>query len=228
MLNKTFFKINSFILLLKSHRKITVKENTVKVNVGSGLNVVPGWINVDGNFNLLFKRFPKPFLKLIYKFTGIKKWFELGYFVNTLRSNYFIHHNIKYGLPFHDESVDYIYSSHLLEHLFKEDAWTLLNEMYRILRKNGIIRIVVPDLEYVVELYKQNKKEEALEYVFPNSKADDFSRHRYMYDFEMLSSLLGKVGFHSIKKWEFQKGEIPDVNLLDNRPIDSLHIEARK
>lgn len=228
MIKKIVFWLNSFILRLKRKRILTFKENVVKVNVGSGFNVTPGWINIDGNFNLIFRKLPKSLLKLIYKYTDVKKWFEQEYFVNTLSNNFFIHHNIEYGLPFRSETVDFIYSSHLLEHLFKDDAEFLINEMYRVLKKGGILRIVVPDLEYVVELYKKSKKEEALEYFFPNSKADYFSRHRYMYDFDLLAILMQKIGFHSIKKWEFRKGELPDVHLLDNRPTDSLHIEARK
>ena len=75
--------------------------------------------------------------------------------------------NILGGLPFEDNTTDVVYSSHFLEHLSQEQADFVLKESYRILKKDGIIRIVVPDLEdvckeylRVLELVSQNKKHE--------------------------------------------------------------------
>lgn len=61
--------------------------------------------------------------------------------------------NILKGLPFDDNSFDIIYSSHFLEHLTKDEGLFFLNETYRILKVNGIIRIVVPDLENICREY---------------------------------------------------------------------------
>jgi len=41
------------------------------------------------------------------------------------------------NLPFDNESVDEIYSSHLVEHLLPEEAKKFFNEIYRVLRKGG-------------------------------------------------------------------------------------------
>lgn len=56
-------------------------------------------------------------------------------------------------LPFEDESVDVCYASHVLEHLGRNEARALLAECYRVIRKDGIIRLVVPDLESIVRDY---------------------------------------------------------------------------
>lgn len=61
--------------------------------------------------------------------------------------------NILKGLPFENESMDVIYSSHLFEHLTKQQTNNLLNECKRVLKKNGIIRITVPDLENICREY---------------------------------------------------------------------------
>ncbi|ROL55665.1 methyltransferase domain-containing protein [Bacteroidetes/Chlorobi group bacterium Naka2016] len=229
MIRRILFLFNSLLLFFKKNRKKKFKNfETIKINVGSGLNVVPGWINIDGNINLLFKKFPKFFLKIIYKTTGVKKWFSEDYFIKTLKENYFIHHNIRYGLPLPDESVDYIYTSHFLEHIYKDEAEFVIKEFYRILKKGGKVRVVVPDLDYVIDLLNKGKKEEGLSYFFPESRADEFSRHRYLYDFEMIKNLLKRAGFNSIVKRNFREGDFPDVHLLDNRPKDSLHCEAVK
>ena len=61
--------------------------------------------------------------------------------------------NILGGLPFEDASFDVIYSSHFLEHLSPIQASFVLKEAKRILKKDGILRIVVPDLENICREY---------------------------------------------------------------------------
>ena len=56
-------------------------------------------------------------------------------------------------LPFAEDSIDVCYSSHVLEHLTQEQAQAFIADCWRILKPNGIIRIVVPDLEAIVKAY---------------------------------------------------------------------------
>jgi len=56
-------------------------------------------------------------------------------------------------LPFADGTVDLAYSSHMLEHLSRDDARGFARECFRVLRPGGIVRIVVPDLEGIVRAY---------------------------------------------------------------------------
>jgi predicted SAM-dependent methyltransferase len=64
-----------------------------------------------------------------------------------------IEHDLLKGLPFADESFDAVYHSHLLEHLPKLYAPKFLKECFRVLKKAGIIRVAVPDLERICRLY---------------------------------------------------------------------------
>jgi len=61
--------------------------------------------------------------------------------------------NILKGLPFADNSFSYAYSSHVLEHLTPVDADKFLLECRRVLAPNGILRLVVPDLEGIAREY---------------------------------------------------------------------------
>jgi SAM-dependent methyltransferase len=45
-------------------------------------------------------------------------------------------------LPFEDDSVDYIYSHHVIEHI--RDVQHIMNECWRILKVNGNFEIIVP------------------------------------------------------------------------------------
>jgi predicted SAM-dependent methyltransferase len=64
-----------------------------------------------------------------------------------------IRYDIRKGLPFPDNSFDAAYSSHILEHLTPEEGLNFLSEQNRILKKGGIIRVVVPDLEIICRNY---------------------------------------------------------------------------
>ncbi|MFT4746612.1 MAG: SAM-dependent methyltransferase [Congregibacter sp.] len=61
--------------------------------------------------------------------------------------------NILGGLPFEDNSIDVIYSSHFLEHLSPVQAKFVLLETRRVLKSGGIIRVSVPDLENICVEY---------------------------------------------------------------------------
>ena len=64
-------------------------------------------------------------------------------------------HDVRKGLPFSDETFDVVYHSHLLEHLPREFALPFSRECYRVLKRGGIIRVAVPDLERIARLYLQ-------------------------------------------------------------------------
>jgi hypothetical protein len=80
-------------------------------------------------------------------------------------------HDLRTGLPFPDATFDAVYHSHVLEHFDAEKGAALLRECHRVLRKGGIIRIAVPDLERIAQLYLA-----ALENV---SNGNPASRARY-------------------------------------------------
>ena len=220
--------ITKFVTWVKRNQIIKTKVEVVKVNIGSGLSVADGWINVDASLNTFFSKRPRFVLKMIYKISGSKQYYSQESYCDILRSHIFVHHNVEYGIPFPDESVNYIYSSHLLEHMFKEDAEKLLIEAYRVLKKCGIIKICVPDLEYAISLYQKGDKEKALHYFFATSKSGYFSRHQYIYDFDLLRQLLEKIGFTNIERCSYRQGQTPDIEVLDNRPEETLYVEASK
>ena len=64
-----------------------------------------------------------------------------------------ISHDLKQGIPFPDSSFDVVYHSHVLEHFCKAEGIQLLEECYRVLRPQGVVRIAVPDLEQIVQSY---------------------------------------------------------------------------
>ena len=56
-------------------------------------------------------------------------------------------------LPFPSQSCDVVYSSHVIEHFDRAGAIRFLFECRRVLKSNGLIRIVAPDLEAISRSY---------------------------------------------------------------------------
>jgi predicted SAM-dependent methyltransferase len=64
-----------------------------------------------------------------------------------------ISYNLLKGIPIASDSSDFVYHSHVLEHFNKNDGKKFLSECFRVLKKDGIIRVVVPDLESIIKEY---------------------------------------------------------------------------
>jgi len=90
----------------------------VKIQFGSGGNILPGWTNLQESNGDITKT-----------------------------------------LPYGDESVDYILAEHVVEHVTHQEAWRFFKECQRVLKTDGVLRVVVPDLVKIFynvsEDYKQ-------------------------------------------------------------------------
>ncbi len=57
---------------------------------------------------------------------------------------------------FSDDSVDFIYASHCLEHFSYRKVTTVLKEWARVLKKGGFLRLSVPDFDSIVGIYEED------------------------------------------------------------------------
>lgn len=62
--------------------------------------------------------------------------------------------DLRRGIPFPDNTFEVIYHSQVLEHIPPEEAPFFLQECWRVLQPGGRIRVVVPDLESLVDAYR--------------------------------------------------------------------------
>ncbi|MBS1781872.1 MAG: methyltransferase domain-containing protein [Bacteroidetes bacterium] len=63
--------------------------------------------------------------------------------------------NLVKGIPFPENYFDVVYHSQVLEHIPRDKAASFLKECCRVLKPGAIIRVVVPDLENIVDEYKK-------------------------------------------------------------------------
>jgi predicted SAM-dependent methyltransferase len=55
--------------------------------------------------------------------------------------------------PFPDNTFEYIYSEHMVEHVPYQAGEAMLKECLRVLRPGGVMRIATPDLQFLIKLY---------------------------------------------------------------------------
>lgn len=62
-------------------------------------------------------------------------------------------------LPFEDQTFDYVFSEHMIEHIPYKHGLQMLKEIYRVLRPGGRVRIATPDLLKLVGLLAEEKSD---------------------------------------------------------------------
>jgi SAM-dependent methyltransferase len=148
------------------------------------------------------------------------------------------------GLPFPDGSVDAIYSSHMLEHIYLSDARRVLGESRRVLKAAGILRLALPDSEKLAEDLLAGVRGESsdpgLEFnrkllAHPMERPSLRQRllgtvgasvHRWQPTRSLVRQLLLDSGFSSIEEHSFRQGRLPDLSAVEDRE-ESFFIEAR-
>ncbi len=132
------------------------------------------------------------------------------------------------SLPFKANSIEAIFSSHVFEHLFMDEVERLISECYRVLQPDGVIRVVVPDLEKIICLYDAEDPRRFLVDIYEvATRSAVKNSHHSAFTGKFLTKLFKEAGFSTSEILSYQKGRCPDISLLDNRP-DSLFFEASK
>lgn len=148
---------------------------------------------------------------------------------------------------FSDASVRSIYASHVLEHVeYPGEARDFVCECHRILVPGGVLRIVVPDIELIIDAYARDDKdffaiqarfhphwcETKLEHLMYALQQD--GAHKYGYDFATLEKLLAAARFARVVHSDVHASEFEDLRVdyreaRDNRGNDlSLYVDAVK
>lgn len=188
----------------------------LRLNLGSGFQPKDGWINID------------------------------------LSDHATLTLDLRQPLPFRDNSVDTIYTEHFFEHLSyaqlddstawqletptsPSEALTFLRECRRVLAPGGLLDIVVPDAECIIQEYAARRDRQFPQYDWWGPKWCDTPlhcvnyvfrqgrEHKYAYDEETLGRVLCDAGFRDVRRRSFDPGtDAP------NHEIASLCMHARK
>ena len=203
----------------------------VKLNLGCGPRTPDGWVNVDYAWGARLAKIP--FFRALNRRLRL---FDLDW------SEHIRLHDLTRRLPWSDSSADAIYSSHTLEHFSREDGREFLGECHRVLRENGVLRIVVPDLRPIARAYLEGRVladdfVESLGVLHRRTRSGLKNRlapfvqspHRCMYDGPRLLQILDEIGFEASLRAPFDS-EIPDIRQVESaeRTCDAVIVEGRK
>jgi len=131
-----------------------------------------------------------------------------------------LHNQEVFPLPdYADNSIEEIRASHILEHFGHREAVEVLKEWVRVLQPDGLIRISVPNFDWIVNNY--NNHNLPIEGYVMGGQVDDNDYHKSIYTTKKLTEMLSFVGLSDITTWE---SEIKDCSAL---PV-SLNLQGYK
>lgn len=150
-----------------------------------------------------------------------------------------------------NNSFDYIFSEHMIEHLTYQQGEIMLKECKRILKPNGKIRIATPNLQFLLNLMNPEKSKVQIDYIKFITQKDIKSEiesdcfvlnnffynytHRFIYDKNTLSNLLKNVGFNKINFYNPSNSLDPNLTNIEHHghiigkefnELESMVVEA--
>jgi predicted SAM-dependent methyltransferase len=206
------------------------------IQYGCGLSAPEKWTNFDSSPTLRIQR--TPILSSILKS-------KLG---TTFPKN------VKYGdivkgLPLEENSCDGVYCSHVLEHLSLDDFRVAIANTHKVLKPGGKFRMVMPNLEILINSYIENKKnsktDAALKFIKDTHMGMDSrargikasivsnlgnSKHLWLWDYESAIPEFEKAGFKNIRKCEFNDSKDEMFKLVESKErfIGAIALEMNK
>ena len=143
--------------------------------------------------------------------------------------------------PIEDNTLDYIFSEHMFEHISYESGKTMLRECYRTLKPGGILRLTMPTMDFLVKLYNEPDEELHQRYArwslqqFAPQMYEDFASrnekmsmalvvnnfmrfwgHQMIYNFSLLHTMLEQTGFINMKECQTGISEHPYLQGLEH------------
>ena len=135
--------------------------------------------------------------------------------------------------PFPDQSFDFIFSEHMIEHIPFAAGLDMLRECRRVLKASGVIRTATPNLNNILSLMT-NHNPDVQKYLTwavdtfrlppePYPKAtmviNNFFKawgHQFLYDPEALRTMLAQAGFTNIVQQRSGSSEHRDLRELEH------------
>jgi SAM-dependent methyltransferase len=222
--------------------------NGPRLNVGSGPAVAAAWVSIDGSWQARLAGHRR-LARAASRVFGI----EIGHWPQGIE-----YRNVRSGLGYDDESIAVVYASHLIEHLYRDEALRFLCDVRRSLVAGGVCRIVVPDVAAIVGWYLAHQREPAWQRKQSSSdllmgllllRPDrakrtgilalvrqwvDLHEHKWMYDQKGLLALVEEAGFADASPRGYLESVIPRDVLAQVERADRICngagvcVEARK
>jgi SAM-dependent methyltransferase len=146
--------------------------------------------------------------------------------------------DIRKGLPLEAHSIDYAVAIHALPEVPYSEIVPVLQELRRVLKPGGVLRLSLPDLEKGIAAYQRGDRDY---FLIPDDEVQSLSGKlivqliwygysRTLFTSDFIEELLLKAGFRTVNRCRFQETKSPHAGIveLDNREAESLFVEAVK
>jgi predicted SAM-dependent methyltransferase len=138
--------------------------------------------------------------------------------------------------PLPDNTFSYVYSEHMIEHISLAQGLFMLKECYRIMKPGAAIRLVTPNLKFLVDFYTESKNETQQAYQEFSKKyfkspsvyndavvMNNFFRdwgHQFIYDEKTLHAVLKESGFKNIITGKVYESKHAVLNNLEHHQLE--------
>jgi predicted SAM-dependent methyltransferase len=145
-------------------------------------------------------------------------------------------------MPFDEGSVDFLHSEDFVDQLSLSEGEAFVRECRRIIKPEGVMRLLTVDLQRLVDLYVRGDQrllslwEQGVGIPLRTRTLGEVLNegmrqcgHRFVYDEETLRVLLESNGFR-VQRVECNQSEYPELRGLDLRQPDnalSMYFECR-
>jgi predicted SAM-dependent methyltransferase len=146
--------------------------------------------------------------------------------------------DIRDGLPLDADSIDYAVAIHSLPEIPFTELVPTLEELRRVLKPGGVLRMALPDLDKGIEAYHRR---DSSYFKVPDEDAESvgakfvtqmiwYGYSRSLFTHEFIEEQLLRAGFAAVHHCSFKQtaGRHPEIVQLDNREQESLFVEAVK
>ena|GEM_PF-835772 len=138
-----------------------------------------------------------------------------------------------YPLAFADSEADEIRASHCLEHLPWRDTMNAIKEWVRVLKPGGVLKIAVPDFEwicrqYLAEVDTDAAREPRLTAYLMGGQKDENDYHKAIFDARGLKSGMELAGLVDVGPWDGDRNDCSglavSLNLQGTKPHHDIEI----
>lgn len=114
---------------------------------------------------------------------------------------------------FGDDTVDLLYASHCLEHISYHKTREVLAEWYRVLKPGGVLRVSVPDLDRLIEIYEAAGRDaSSVIGQLYGGHDSPYNVHMTIFNRTGLQRLMTNVGFEDCRVWSPHGDHLSDLS----------------
>jgi len=152
-----------------------------------------------------------------------------------------IKHDARSRFPYDDNSIDFIYNEHFIEHLTSDEGIKYFKECYRILKPSGVVRTSTFNIDELMLICSSDEKWENSKNIYLSGQYKHLTRtqffnfaiyegnaHKHMYNPDELTQIMRESGFLQFNYPQKRISNYPELCNLEWRSNSNCIVEGVK